>query len=82
MAFDATREPAVSDEWVQLEMVDLVHHACNRNNTVALPSAQTALDRPGCERVRKELDPNEGSRWAIAVSALLLLCCTRPARAR
>ena len=73
LAFDATRAPSVTDEWVQLEMVELVTHAFNRGNVVALPSAQTALDRPGVRAVKKVLDPNEGSRWAVAVSALLLL---------
>lgn len=73
LAFDATHTPYVTDEWVQLEMLDLVTHAFNRENTVALPYAQTALDRPGVRAVKKVLDPNEGSRWAIAISALLLL---------
>ncbi len=73
LAFDATSAPYVTDEWVQYEMRDLVTHAYNRENAVALPYAQTALDRSGVRAVKKVLDPNEGSRWAIAVSALLLL---------
>ncbi len=73
LGFDATSAPFVTDQWVQLAMVDLVTHAYNRQNTVALPNAQTALDRANVRAVKKVLDPNEGSRWAIAVSALLLL---------
>lgn len=73
LAFDATREPFVSDPWVKLKMLALVQHAWNRGATVALPFARTSLDSPELSQVRRVLDPNEGSRWAIAVAALLLL---------
>jgi hypothetical protein len=52
-------------------MVDLARRGYDRRSTVAF--------RPGDEqahgdlnRVRRELDPNESSRWAIGFSALLL----------
>ena len=73
LAFDATREPFASDEWVKLKMVDLVAHSWQRRSAIALPHAQTALDTPQVEQIRRLLDPNEGTRWTIAVSALLLL---------
>ncbi len=73
LGFDATREPFVSDDWVQREVVDLVRHAWERDSAVALPLGKTALDASGTSEIRKQLDPNEGSRWAIAVAALLLL---------
>lgn len=73
LAFDATREPFVSDEWVQLSVVDMVRHAWQRTASVALPHGKTPLDGTDVDQIRKELDPNEGARWAIAVAALLLL---------
>jgi hypothetical protein len=73
LAFDATREPFVSDEWVKLGMLDLVRHAWDRKTNVALPHAQGALDGGRLDLVRRHLDPNEGTRWTVGVSALLLL---------
>lgn len=73
LGFDATREPFVSDEWVQLSVTDLVRHAWHRTTTVVLPHGKTPLDSPNLDEIRKQLDPNEGARWAIAVAALLLL---------
>jgi hypothetical protein len=73
LAFDATKDPYVSDEWVQLSIVDLVRHAWDRQITVALQHGVTPLDSPGSDDVRKELDPNEGTRWAIVVSLLVLI---------
>jgi hypothetical protein len=73
LAFDATKDPFVSDEWVQLEVTDLVRHAWDRQTTVALQHGVTALDSAGSDDVRKELDPNEGTRWAIVVALLVLI---------
>jgi hypothetical protein len=73
LAFDATREPFASDEWVKHKLVDLMAHAWQRRIAIALPHAQTALDAPQVDQIRRQLDPNEGTRWTIAVSALLLL---------
>jgi hypothetical protein len=73
LAFDATVEPFASDPWVKLELLDLVRHAWQRRETVAMPHAQRALDAPQMDHIRRQLDPNEGTRWTIAVAALLLL---------
>jgi hypothetical protein len=73
LAFDATREPFVSDPWVKLKTLALVEHSWNRSVSIALPFARTSLDAPEVSQVRRVLDPNEGSRWAVAVAALLLL---------
>jgi len=71
LAFDPSSRPAVDDPWVQIRMIDLARRAYDRRSTVAF--------RPGDEqashelnRVRQQLDPNENSRWAIGLSALLL----------
>jgi hypothetical protein len=71
LAFDPTKKPAVDDPWAQARMVDLTRRAYDRRTSQVF--------RPGYEspatsytRVRQQLDPNEGSRWAIAASAILL----------
>jgi len=73
LGFDATRDPAASDEWARLKLVDLVRHAWDRQISVALPHAATALDTGALDSIRKQLDPNEGARWAIVVALLLLI---------
>ena len=73
LAFDATREPAVSDAWVRLELLELVKHAWLRQEQVMFAHGRSALDQSTFESVRRQLDPNEGNRWAIAVATLLLL---------
>ncbi len=73
LGFDATKDPAASDEWARLKIVDLVRHAWDRQVSVALPHAATALDSGALDSIRKQLDPNEGARWAIVVALLLLI---------
>jgi hypothetical protein len=70
LAFDPQTKPAVDSTWVHLRMVDLVRRANERLSGVVF--------RPGeahnlTSEVRRQLDPNEGSRWAIVITALLLL---------
>ena len=73
LAFDATREPHVSDTWVRLQILSLLQHSWDRRADVVLPHAALGLEESGVREVRRKLDPNEGTRWAIAVAALLLL---------
>jgi hypothetical protein len=72
LAFDPTHRPAVDDPWALARMVDLTRRAFDRR--------ASQIFRPGAEplsvsygRVRQQLDPNERSRWAIGVAALLLV---------
>jgi hypothetical protein len=72
LAFDPTRRPAVDDFWAQARVVDLSRRAFDRRST--------QIFRLGAEpggvnynRVRRQLDPNEGSRWAIGAAAAVLL---------
>src|SRR5690606_13820105 len=70
LAFDPQTKPAVDSAWVHLRMVDLVRRANERLTGVVF--------RPGdphtlASEVRRQLDPNEGSRWAIVIASLLLL---------
>lgn len=71
LAFDPGKPAHVDDPWVQARLVDLARRGFDRRSIVAF--------RPGAERehdelvpVRKQLDPNESSRWAIGAAALLL----------
>ena len=70
LAFDPTRKPAVDDPWAQIRMIDLTRRAFDRRSTQVF--------RPGndvngsFEHVRRQLDPNQSSRWAVGVAALLL----------
>lgn len=72
LAFDPTTKPAIDDGWARTRVIDLARRAFDRRAHVAF--------RPGAgdnyydaERVRRQLDPNESSRWAIAIAAVLLL---------
>ncbi|MBK7581512.1 MAG: hypothetical protein IPI67_15045 [Myxococcales bacterium] len=73
LGFDATRDPAASDEWARFKIAELVRHAWDRQVSIALPHAATALDTGAVDGIRKQLDPNEGARWAIVVALLLLI---------
>jgi hypothetical protein len=73
LAFDPSRAPFAEDEWVHLKVVDLVHHALSRRQSLALRHGAHPVDRSSLEPVRRILDPNEGARWTVAISTLLLL---------
>jgi hypothetical protein len=69
LGFNPQERPAVDSPWVHIRMVDMLRRANERN--------VTALYRHGgphtiASEVRRQLDPNEGARWAIVVTALLL----------
>jgi hypothetical protein len=72
LAFDPTRKPALDDPWALARMVDLTRRAFDRRSTqVFRPGGDSTNASP--DRVRRLLDPNEHSRWAIAAAALLLI---------
>lgn len=73
LAFRPNAEPFVSDPWSHRKLADLTRHAWERDAAVALPHAEATLDDSRLRLVRRELDPNQGTRWTIIVSALLLL---------
>ena len=72
LAFDPTQAPGVDDPWVKSRMVDLLSHAWDRRQFLAAPHAGPFPDESRMNAVFKVLDPNERSRWAIIVAALLL----------
>ena len=69
LAFDAQRKPAVDSPWVHARMIDLLRRANERLTGVLFRPGGTHY--PAVE-VRRQLDPNESSRWAIVLAALLL----------
>ena len=73
LAFNPNTELGAGDPWLRLELLDLVRHAWERATCVALPHGQSALDDLRIGNVRRVLDPNEGTRWTVVVSTLLLL---------
>lgn len=73
LAFRPNAEPFVSDPWTHRKLADLARHAWDRRATIALPFAQQTLDDGHLAQIRRELDPNQSTRWMIVVSALLLL---------
>lgn len=73
LAFSPNAEPFVSDPWAHHKLADLTRHAWERGASVVLPFAEATLDESRLRLVRRELDPNQGTRWTIMVAALLLL---------
>lgn len=73
LAFRPNSEPFVSDPWTHHKLADLTRHAWDRDAAIALPFAEQTLDESRLNDIRRELDPNQGTRWTIVVSALLLL---------
>ncbi|HTA92974.1 MAG TPA: hypothetical protein VK745_25525 [Polyangiaceae bacterium] len=73
LAFNPDSELGANDTWARFKMVDLVRHAWERANVVALPHGEAGLDDSRVAGVRRVLDPNESTRWTVVVSALLLL---------
>lgn len=73
LAFNPNTELGASDPWLRLKVIDLVRHAWERASVVALPHGHASLDDARTENVRRVLDPNEGTRWTVVVSTLLLL---------
>ncbi|WP_437687663.1 hypothetical protein [Sorangium sp. So ce176] len=71
LAFDPTRPPASSDPWAKIRVADLARRAHDRRSTIAFRPGEEAMGLD-LDPVRRELDPNESSRWAIGVSAMLL----------
>jgi hypothetical protein len=70
LAFDPTSTPAVDDPWAQARVVDLVRRATELRSTLAYGNRGEM--EPDASRVRKQLDPNESSRWAIGAATILL----------
>lgn len=74
LPFDPGAPGTLDDAWVQSRLVELTRHAWDRRAAVIFPQGSSGNDRSSASNdVRRQLDPNESSRWAIVVAALLLL---------
>ncbi len=69
LAFDPQTKPGVDSPWVHVRMVDLLRRANERTSGVLFRHGD--MHTPA-SAIRRQLDPNESSRWAIVVTALLL----------
>ena len=73
LAFDPEAPENLSDPWARQKIADLARHAYDRRAQVGLRHG-TMIPTPNLvDGVRRNLDPNQASRWTIVVSALLLL---------
>lgn len=72
LAFDPTKKPGLDDNWVKVRMIDLVRRAYDRRASIVFRSGEND-ETPNLQKVRRQLDPNESSRWAIGAAAVLLL---------
>jgi hypothetical protein len=72
LAFDPTSTVFVDDPWVRRSMVDLVRHAWDRRASIVL-AGDAAFDEARTDAARRLLDPNEGSRWSVWFSAIVLV---------
>lgn len=73
LAFDLTEEQVLADPWTQLSTLELVRQAVARRNVFATSTPISAQHPERLKNLRRLLDPNESSRWAIGVATLLLL---------
>jgi hypothetical protein len=72
LAFDPTKKPGLDDPWVHARVVDLARRGFDRRSSVIFPPGAPLVSAVDLAPVRKQLDPNEGSRWAIGATAILL----------
>ncbi len=72
LAFDPARRPAVDDPWAQARIVDLTRRAFDRRSSLIFRLG-TEPTSSSVNRVRQQLDPNEGSRWAVGAAAAVLI---------
>ncbi|MEJ7731774.1 MAG: hypothetical protein WKG00_21505 [Polyangiaceae bacterium] len=72
LAFDPTSPAGAEDAWAQARMIDLARAAHDRRSSVVFRQGEATEDSDDGAEIRRQLDPNESSRWAIAVCAMLL----------
>jgi len=70
LALDPARRPAVDSPWVHVRLIALLRRAADRQAQLVFPIGTEPME---VEEVRSYLDPNEGTRWVVGVSVLLLM---------
>lgn len=73
LAFDPDDPETAADPWARYKLADLVRHAFDREPQAVLRNAVASPDSAQIDGIRRELDPNQASRWTIVVSAVVLL---------
>ena len=73
LAFDPESADSLSDPWAKQKLADLARHAHERRSQVALRHGAISANPMSVDGVRRNLDPNQATRWTIVVSALILL---------
>ncbi len=73
LAFDPSEPAVAADPWAQSRLVELVRHAHDRRATLFVGRNAGVLERFEVSDVRRQLDPNENSRWSVLVAAFLLV---------
>ncbi len=73
LAFDPHDSSNLRDPWVRNKLLDLARHAFDREPQALVRHSTVGSAETNLEQVRRELDPNQTSRWTIVVSALVLL---------
>jgi hypothetical protein len=73
LAFDVRDADSFSDPWTRRKLIDLVRHAFDREAQAAVRHSGSTPNELNIDGVRRELDPNQTTRWTIVVSALVLL---------
>ncbi len=61
----------MDDAWAHVRLVDLARRAHDRRTSLVFRSG-APISNGDYNLLRKQLDPNESSRWAIAAAAILL----------
>ncbi|MFZ5889743.1 MAG: hypothetical protein ACOY0T_01630 [Myxococcota bacterium] len=73
LAFDPRDVSNLNDTWTRHKLVALVEHAFGREPHAAVHHSSSLPGELSIDGIRRELDPNQATRWTIVVSALLLL---------
>jgi hypothetical protein len=69
LSFDPQSKPGVDSAWVHVRVIDMLRRANERTSGVLFRHGDK---HTVATEVRRRLDPNESSRWAIVVTALIL----------
>lgn len=74
LAFDPDDVETIADPFVRGRLLELARRAFDRRVTVAFDAAaETMYGGAADEDIRRQLDPNENTRWTVGVAAILLL---------
>lgn len=73
LAFSPRDAQVLGDAWVRYKLTDLLRHAYDREPQATVRRGALSPGEVNVDGVRRELDPNQTSRWTIVASALVLL---------